>query len=89
MSAVATAPPPGTQDHPARSRALPLAGIAAGAIAIGAGVVLLSLDGDGTCSHAAGDLCERSYRTKGGGIALTSIGVVAAALGVTFLVGHF
>ena len=72
-----------------RSRVLPLVAIGAGVAGVVTGVVLLSIDGEGTCSHAPGDLCERRYRTKTSGLAFTGVGGVLAALGVVFLVGRF
>jgi hypothetical protein len=72
-----------------RWRALPVIGLAAGALAIGAGVYLLAINGQGTCRGAPGDVCEFQYQTRAGGITLVSVGALAAAVGTTLLVGRF
>jgi len=76
-------------DRAPRSRLLPLVALGAGLAGVVTGVVLLSIDREGTCSHAPGDLCERRYRTKTSGLAFTGVGGVLAALGAVFLVGRF
>ena len=72
-----------------RWRALSIVGVSAGAVAIGAGVFLLSINQYGTCNAGAGTLCEFRYRTRAGGITLISAGALAAVLGATFLIGRF
>jgi hypothetical protein len=79
---------PGSSAGP-RGRTWPWVGIGTGAIAVGAGIYLLSIDGRGTCDNAPGDPCPLQYQTKAGGITLMTVGVLAAALGAALLVGRF
>jgi TolB-like protein len=85
----APAPSSSSSAEAARPRfsALSWIGVGGGAAAMGAGAVLVYLDGHGTCGeeHA----CPRHFTTRSGGMALIGIGALAAALGATALIGHF
>jgi len=73
-----------------RHRALGVAAIVAGALAAAAGGELIAIDGNGDCSASdARTQCPNLYRTKTGGIAMLSAGVLALAAGVVVLVGRF
>jgi hypothetical protein len=86
-AAMTASPAPAARGR--RFGALSWVGVGAGVVAIGTGIFLLSIDGDGTCSHAAGELCESRYQTKAGGITLIGVGALAAAAGAALLVGRF
>jgi hypothetical protein len=65
-------------------------GVAAGAVAAGAGVALLAIDGKGTCDMP--DItghCPNQYSTKPGGIGLVSAGGLALVAGIVVLAGKF
>jgi hypothetical protein len=82
--------PAGSQETAPRLRGWSWAAMGAGAAAIGAGIFLLSLDGNYTCTTTVvNDRCPRSYDTRGGGIALITGGALAAVLGTALLVGRF
>jgi hypothetical protein len=90
VSANGTAPTDG--EPPPRMRPWGWAAIGAGAAAIAAGIVLVSIDGQQqSCMRSgnAGDQCPRTYTTRGGGIALITGGALGAVLGTTLLVGRF
>jgi hypothetical protein len=78
--------------QPAPRRSWALKGVGAGLLALGAagviaGAVDLSLDGKGNCDKAAGQKqCPQLYDTRTAGLALTVVGALAVAGGVTVLV---
>jgi hypothetical protein len=84
-------PPVDSRAHAAspRFRGVSWVGLVAGAVALGAGVTLLSIDGNGTCDHEPGVRCPRSYTTRTGGIALIGSGALVMTLGATLLIGRF
>jgi hypothetical protein len=75
----------GGDTNPPRWRAWSWVGIGAGAAAIGAGIFLVTIDGNGTC----GGWCPDLYKTRAWGFTAIGGGVLAAALGTTLLVGRF
>jgi TolB-like protein len=92
VSGNGTTPPPGGEPNPPRMRGWSWAAIGAGAAAIGAGIVLVSIDGQQqTCMRTNGpmELCPHTWTTRGGGIALITGGALAAVLGTALLVGRF
>lgn len=68
-------------DTPRGPRALGWTLIGTGIAAVAAGVVLVAMDGKGTCTPAPGGVCNDLYKTKLGGFALIGGGVVAGATG--------
>lgn len=75
--------------EPARShRSLGWVGVGAGVVAAAAGVYLLSIDGQGTCSGGMVQ-CERVRDTKVGGWVSIAGGAAALTLGVLLLSGTF
>ena len=83
---------PGDGEPPPKMRPWGWAAIGAGAAAIAAGIILVSIDGQQkSCVRTGGpmDQCPRIYTTQGGGIALITGGVLGAVLGTTLLVGRF
>ncbi|HET6149526.1 MAG TPA: hypothetical protein VFH68_18460 [Polyangia bacterium] len=85
-------PPPAASVEARRGRlgALSWIGVGAGAAAIGAGIVLIAIDGHGTCSQWRDDRnCLNHFTTRNGGVALIGAGALSAALGATFLIGRF
>ena len=73
-------------------RAWGWAAIGAGAVAIGAGIYFVSLDGQQkTCMRTAGPMenCPRTWTTRGQSIASISGGALAVVLGTALLVGRF
>jgi hypothetical protein len=63
-----------------------VAALVGGGLAMGTGIYLLHLDGEGTCdSPATGGLCARRYRTEGLGIGLIAGGGLAALGGLAGL----
>ena len=73
-----------------RLRAWSWVGIGAGVAALGAGIVLVKINGQGTCTtHETGELCPDHYTTRAGGFGLIGGGLLAAALGATLLIGRF
>jgi hypothetical protein len=90
VSAEGSAPAGG--EPPPRLRPWAWAALGAGAAAIAAGIVLVSLDSQQMpCMRDGnpGDLCKNSYSTRGGGIALITGGALGAVLGTALLVGRF
>jgi hypothetical protein len=82
--------PAGSEESQPHLRGWGWAAIGAGAAALAAGIVLVAIDGRGTCgTEVRNDLCHDTFTTKGGGIALITGGVLGAVLGTTLLVGHF
>jgi hypothetical protein len=80
------AEPPPPRAH--RLRPLGIAGIAAGAVAAGAGVALMAADGKGSCSDGVNQ-CPMVYDTKTSGIALIAGGALAVIAGIVILAGRF
>ena len=73
-----------------RWRTLAWMGVGAGAIAIGAGVYFLSLDGEYTCtSHLPMAGCKNTWSTRPGSFTAIGAGALAVALGTTLLIGRF
>jgi hypothetical protein len=72
-----------------RFRALGLAGVISGPVAIAAGIFLIRLHGKRTCSGYPTMNCRDEINTQLGGYALTAGGVLATALGATLLIGRF
>jgi hypothetical protein len=54
--------------------------IAASVLSIAGGVVMIAVDGKGTCDPPPGKMCLERYATKGEGVAFVGLG---AALGIT------
>jgi hypothetical protein len=79
----------GGDARPARWRAWSVAAVAAGAVAIGAGILLVKIDQSGTCSHGSGVECPDNFTTRPGGYASIGGGLLALALGATLLLGRF
>ena len=80
---------PPDREAPPRMRPWGWAAIGAGAAALAAGIVLVAIDGHGTCGADPPDQCKNMYTTRGGGIALITGGALGAVLGTTLLVGRF
>ena len=73
---------------PPRWRAWAVAGMAAGAVAIGTGILLVRIDHDGTCNDPGAN-CPNVFKTRPGGYASIGGGLLAIALGATLLLGRF
>ena len=87
LSAVAAAPRADLQGSrsPPQHRGLGWAGVAAGLVGIGAGGVLVAIDGTGTC--AGPGLCPRLFETRWGGFSSIGVGVVVVGAGILALLG--
>jgi hypothetical protein len=79
----------GGEQAPPRMRAWGWAAIGAGAAALAAGIVLVSIDGRMTGGVQPPDKGKDTLSTRGGGIALITGGALGAVLGTTLLVGRF
>ncbi len=79
----------GGDAKPPRWRAWSVAGMAAGAVAIGTGILMVSIDQTGTCSHDPGVECRDNFKTRAGGYTAIGGGLLAVALGATLLIGRF
>ncbi|HSZ83836.1 MAG TPA: hypothetical protein VLA14_16230 [Polyangia bacterium] len=64
-------------------------GVAAGVVAVVAGIWLISIDGDPTCSAPSGVQCQELRSTKGGGIAAIVGGAALGGAGALVLTGKF
>jgi hypothetical protein len=64
-------------------------GIAAGAVAVVAGIWLIGVDGEGMCNDGKGVQCQHLYATKGWGIASIVGGAVLGGAGALVLTGKF
>ena len=81
--------PAGGEESQPHMRGWGWATMGAGAAALAAGIVLVAIDGRGTCGAEPPDKCKSLFTTRGGGIALITGGVLGAVLGTTLLVGRF
>jgi hypothetical protein len=64
-------------------------GVAAGVVAVAAGIWLISIDGNPTCDASSGGQCRDLRSTKGGGIASIVGGAVLGGAGALVLTGKF
>jgi hypothetical protein len=85
QATLALPPTPSAEPAPQRSRTLGWVSLGAGALAVAAGVVLLSMHHDGTCQ--GGKNCMERLNTQLGGITLTALGGVALLTGGVVLFG--
>jgi TolB-like protein len=85
----ALAAPPAADLHAHRSaaphRGLGWVGIATGLVGIGAGGLLVAIDGKGTCGEPGP--CERLFDTRWAGISSIGVGVVVVGAGILALLG--
>lgn len=56
-----------------------------GLVSLATGVVLITIDGDTTCSDGAPETCPEVFNTRAGGTALTIAGTAAVTAGLLFL----
>jgi len=87
LSAVAGGPRADLQAGraPPQHRGLGWAGVAAGLVGIGAGGLLVAIDGTGTCGEPGP--CPRLFDTRRGGFSSIGVGVVAVGVGILALLG--
>jgi TolB-like protein len=87
LSALAAAPPADLQARrsPPQHRGLGWAGVAAGLVGIGAGGLLVAIDGTGTCGQPGP--CPRLFETRWGGFSSIGVGVVVVGAGILALLG--
>ena len=64
-------------------------GVAAGAVAVVAGIWLIGVDGEGTCNDGKGVQCQQLRDTKGWGIASIVGGAILGGAGALVLTGKF
>ncbi len=87
LSALAAAPRTDLQAKRSspQHRGLGWAAVAAGLVGIGAGGLLVAIDGSGTCSGPG--LCPRLFETRWGGVSSIGVGVVVVGAGILALLG--
>ncbi|HTA18071.1 MAG TPA: hypothetical protein VK989_02200 [Polyangia bacterium] len=86
---IETSAPPMSEPRASGHRELGWIGVAAGVVAVAAGIVLISIDGNGTCDAPSGTQCRELRSTKGGGIAALVGGAVLGGAGALVLTGKF
>ncbi|HEX4405423.1 MAG TPA: hypothetical protein VH560_11380 [Polyangia bacterium] len=80
---------PASEPSPSGHRQLGWIGVAAGVVAVAAGISLISIDGNPTCGASSGVQCPELRSTKGGGIAAIVGGAALVGLGALVLTGTF